>query len=369
LNIREYLNRIGETAIFITGVFLALLIGFIDLMTGVELSFSIFYLIPISLVAWYSNKYKAIIISVISALAWLIADMHDINRYSNPGFIYWNALVRFGFFVIVVYLIHALKMLNEGLEEIVKERTSDLISEINERKNAEEELQRKGEKLRQLIKRTHNIIEEENSNIARDIHDVLGQSLTAIKIETVSLSKKFSNNAELVDRLFSIVNTIDDTIKSVREISTKLRPRLLDELGLLPAVELLLREFRTRTGIRYNLTCPDENLKLTQEVSIAAFRIFQEALTNIIRHAKATNVRVNIKLDGDYADRLVMEVIDNGVGFLEDLSDRNSSLGILGMKERAQVLGGNVEVVSAEDWGTAVIAKIPLVQKYSQAND
>jgi len=359
LKIREYINRISKTTIVIVSLFLILLIGLIDFFTGVEFSVSIFYLIPISLVTWYAGKYEALFTAVICALIWLYADMQDIQRYSVSAIPYWNALVRFGFFLVVVYLVNALKVLNNELERKVKNRTIDLMAEINERKNTEEELYRKSEKLRQLIKRTQNIREEENSKIAREIHDVLGQSLTAIKIETVSMSKKYSNNTELVDRLFGVVNTIDDTIKSVREISTRLRPRLLDELGLLPAIEHQLREFQTRTGIRCSLTSVDENLKLNSTVSTALFRIFQEAITNVARHAEATNVKVRINNTSSPNCTLTMEIIDNGIGLPHDYLEKSQSLGILGMKERAQILGGTIDFISAEDWGTAVVVNVP----------
>jgi signal transduction histidine kinase len=360
LRIRDFINSRSKSTIVIFGIILVLLVGLIDLVTGVAFSFSIFYLIPISLVAWYAGKSQALSVAVIGAVAWLWCDMQDIQRYTNQAIPYWNALVRFGFFVVVIYLISALKVLNDELEKKVRSRTSDLIAEINERKNTEKELHRKSEKLRQLIKRTQNIREEENSKIAREIHDVLGQALTAIKIETISLSKKFSNNSELVDRLFVVVNTVDDTIKSIREISTRLRPRLLDELGLLPAVELQLREFQTRTGIRCNLSASDENLKLDSTVSTALFRIFQEAITNVARHAEATNVKIRINNSAAKTGLLTMEIIDNGIGLPHDYSEKSQSLGILGMKERAQILGGTIDFISAEDWGTAVIVNIPI---------
>jgi signal transduction histidine kinase len=359
LKIREFLNNSSKITVILLGVALVLLIGFIDLVTGVEFSVSIFYLIPIYLVSWYSGKYEALFIALLSSLVWMYADVKDIQRYTISAIPYWNALVRFGFFLVVVYLLDALKILNKELEEKVKNRTVDLLAEINERKNTESELYRKSEKLRQLIKRSQNIREEENSKIAREIHDVLGQSLTAIKIEIISLSKKYSNITELVDRLYMVVNTVDDTIKSVREISTRLRPRLLDELGLLPAIELQLREFQTRTGIRCSLNAKDENLNLSPTVSTALFRIFQEAITNVARHAEATNVKVRINNPCSANETLTMEIIDNGIGLPHDYLDKSQSLGILGMKERAQILGGTIDFISADDWGTAVVVNIP----------
>lgn len=261
------------------------------------------------------------------------------------------------------------KLLKNGYPEpvilgIFKDITARKRTEIEFNKlkkhgeKVEEELKSKSENLRQLIMRIENIKEEENTKIAREIHDELGQALTAIKISLTSLSKNYSNDKDIVEHLYLVNSTIDETIKSMRKISTRLRPRLLDELGLLPAIQWQLREFQTRTGIRCILTTSDEDIKLESSISTNLFRIFQEALTNISRHSKASNVKISIFYEP--VGMLTMDIKDNGVGIPKNVGEKSGRLGILGMKERAQILGGGLEVISAENEGTEVIINIPL---------
>ena len=268
-----------------------------------------------------------------------------------------------------IYLSLEYKLIKNGYQEpvilgIFKDITKQKKTEIEFNKlkkhgeKVEDELKSKSENLRQLIIRIENIKEEENTKIAREIHDELGQALTAIKISLTSLSKNYSNDKDIVEHLYLVNSTIDETIKSMRKISTRLRPRLLDELGLLPAIQWQLREFQTRTGIRCILTTSDEDIKLESSISTNLFRIFQEALTNISRHSKASNVKISIFYEN--VGMLTMDIKDNGVGIPKNVSEKSGRLGILGMKERAQILGGGLEVISCENEGTEVIVNIPI---------
>lgn len=354
---RKFFESLGKPLVLTVGLFLVFLMGFVDYFTGSDLAFSIFYLIPISIVAWNNGKYYGICVALLSSIVWYYVDIQGGRGYTTEAIGYWNALMRFGFFIIVVYLIDKIKIFNSELEEKVKIRTSDLTAEIAERKKAEDELKRITEKLRLLAKRMHIIREEESTTIAREIHDELGQALTAIKIDVAWLSKRYSNDTALVDGLFMISNTIDDTIKTVRRISTRLRPRLLDELGLISAIEWQVKEFRTRTGINVDLFVPGENISLTPVVSSALFRIFQEAITNVSRHSKATNLLVEINQKNH---KLNMIVRDNGSGLPENYMNKDHSLGILGMLERASSIGGKVELKSVPGGGTEVFVKVAL---------
>jgi signal transduction histidine kinase len=152
-----------------------------------------------------------------------------------------------------------------------------------------------------------------------------------------------------------ISNAIDDTIKTVRRISTR-SPRLLDELGL-SAIEWQVKEFRTRTGIKIDLFVPGDNINLTPVESSALFRIFQEAITNVARHSKATNLLVEIRENNR---GLNMIIRDNGTGLPQDYMNKDHSLGILGMLERASSIGGKVELNSIPGGGTEVLVKVAL---------
>jgi signal transduction histidine kinase len=353
----QFPYRISKPVIIIIGVTGALLLGLLDWWSGNEISFSIFYLIPISYVVWFAGRNSGIMLAVLCAIIWHIADIIIGQNYTSPAIPYWNAFVRLGFFLIVVFLIHTLRKFNEELGNKVNQRTAELTREINERKRAEEELKLNSEKLSRLAKRIQDVREEENAKTAREIHDELGQALTAIKIDLMWLAKKCSRNIKITESLVQVSNTVDDAIDSIHEISARLRPRLLDELGLIPAIEWQMKEFQSRTGIRCTANFPDQNLRMSILCSTSLFRIFQEAVTNVARHSGATALNVDVNLG---SDELTMEIKDNGIGFNNRNIGGINSLGILGMKERARMLYGEVDVVSVPKSGTSVRVTIPL---------
>lgn len=349
------------------GIFLVFLMGFLDFVTGPDISFSIFYLVPIMISVWYSGKKDGLLIALLSSVVWLTVDIEGGFGSFLDAVAVWNTLVRFGFYLIIVFLINEVRKFQSELEHKVNDRTADLTAEISERKKAEEELKITTEKLRQLTKRIQVIREEENKIIAREIHDELGQALTAIKIDVAWLSKRYANDESMVESLFTISNTIDDTIKTVRKISTRLRPRLLDELGLLPAIEWQMKEFQSRTGINCSMVLPEDTVDLNSIASSAIFRIFQEAITNVARHAKATNLFINISVKDN--GRLTLAIRDNGIGLPQNYHAKDHSLGILGMQERARTVGGKVEVKSVKEGGTEVLVKVPIKKILKNGED
>jgi signal transduction histidine kinase len=224
-------------------------------------------------------------------------------------------------------------------------------------KRAEQELRASSEELRNLAGRLLSVREEERASVAREIHDELGQSLTAVKIDLSWLARRLSRrNGQMLERIRSTLQLADSIIQSVRRISTELRPSVLD-LGLAAAVEWQAQEFQSRTGIQCKVRL------LTQEmyepsVSTALFRILQETLTNVARHARATRVEV---VKQKQRDGLVLRIRDNGRGFDPADPSLSKSLGLLGMRERAAILGGKVIIASAPGKGTTVTAWIPLL--------
>jgi signal transduction histidine kinase len=205
--------------------------------------------------------------------------------------------------------------------------------------------------------------EEERTWIAREIHDELGQVLTGLKIDISWLDKKLTSvcsgdsNHVLSKRTRSMKDLIDSTIQSVRKISTKLRPGILNDLGLLAAVEWQATEYQTRMGIKFEVTSNIDGIELDERRSSAVFRIFQELMTNIARHANATKVSINLKERDGY---LILKVRDNGRGITEQESDNVKSLGILGMRERALLLGGKFSITGMPGQGTRATVKIPI---------
>jgi PAS domain S-box-containing protein len=233
-----------------------------------------------------------------------------------------------------------------------------IVENVTERKQAQEELQHSFEQLRALTARLQVIREEERKSVAREIHDELGQALTAIKIDLVSLMRELpADQQQQGKRPDSILELVDHTIQSVRRISTELRPGILDDLGLVAAVEWATEEFEARTGTRCRLDLPGNDIEIDQERATAMFRIFQETLTNVARHANASEVGVRLaKENGD----LTLEVHDNGRGIGKEQLSGSRSLGILGMRERAALLGGELGIIGAPEEGTTVRVRIPV---------
>lgn len=230
-----------------------------------------------------------------------------------------------------------------------------------ERRRAEEQLQQSQDRLRNLTARLESVQEEERTRIAREVHDELGQALTAVKLELSRLRDQLPQAPlSLVDTLQSIYALVDTTIQSVRRIATELRPVVLDQLGLVPAIEWQAREFQSRTAIQCTLDIYLRSVSLSQAGSTAMFRIFQEILTNVARHARASAVNINLQ---EQAGALVLEVRDNGRGVTDAELSNPKSLGLVGMRERALLLGGETTIKGTPGKGTTVKVRIPLDER------
>jgi signal transduction histidine kinase len=227
--------------------------------------------------------------------------------------------------------------------------------DITELREAEEGLERSRQQLRALSAHLQSVREEERTRIAREIHDELGQALTALKLDVASLARKSANDPFIEERTRSMVELINETIQTVRRIATELRPAILDDLGLPAALEWQTHEFQKRTGLACELKI-DPELKVAPAPSTALFRVFQETLTNITRHAHATAVTIYL---GQQHGHVVLEVRDNGVGIAENQVSGLRSLGITGMRERVQLLGGDIQLAGIPGQGTTVRIHVP----------
>lgn len=233
-----------------------------------------------------------------------------------------------------------------------------------QRKTAETELEHSHQQLRALAAYLQNLRERERSDIAREMHDVLGQSLTALKIDMAWIKKSLpdsSNKAVLAgmtNRLNDATRLLNETIAAVKTLSTELRPGVLDKFGLAAAVEWQCHEFDRRTGIKSECQLPTDELHVSPEGSTAIFRILQEALSNVARHSTAKNVSVELNANDQ---ELSLIVRDDGRGITNDEARAPDSLGLLGMRERAQMVGGNFTVYGKPMEGTTVQARIPVV--------
>ena len=268
---------------------------------------------------------------------------------------------------------HDLGRHRKHLEELVEGRTSELGTaneqlrrEIAERKRSEGELKQSRERLRDLASHLQSIREEERSRIAREIHDELGQALTALKMDTHWVGQRLSRNQQLLfEKTQSMSKLIDMTVQSVQRISSELRPGLLDDLGLSAAIEWQANEFRSRTNIQFKIISDPEDIILDSDSSTAIFRIFQETLTNIARHANATRVKVMLKQKSDTVE---LTVHDNGRGVTKKEISDPGSFGLIGMRERVNSLGGYLTIRGSQNKGTIVKVFIP-INREREIND
>jgi PAS domain S-box-containing protein len=232
-----------------------------------------------------------------------------------------------------------------------------ILRDVTERVRAEEALRRSKEELQELATESHAAREQEQSRIARELHDELGQALTALKMMVAWVDQKTGRaDLELARRLDRMAKLIDNTLEATRRISAELRPLILDDLGLVPAIESVIEGFVERTGVHVDLAA-DDDLELGDARKSAVFRIVQESLTNVARHAKATRVDVRIGRDDG---AIAIDVRDDGVGFDMNAPQSRRSRGLLGMRERAYLLGGTLEITSAPGKGTALAVRIPI---------
>lgn len=240
-------------------------------------------------------------------------------------------------------------------------KTRTIMRDMTERNRVEEQLRSSREQLRNLSAHLQAVREEERRQIATEIHDELGQILTALKLDLSWLKRRLAKEkSELIPSVHTMMNLVDTTIEVVQRISSELRPGVLDYLGLFAAIEWQVEEFRKRTGIAFELSVGTEELPLDQKRATAIFRIFQETLTNVIRHSGATKVQVHAELE---CNTLALQIRDNGKGITDTQLASPTSFGIIGIRERVRFLGGDVKFLGVPDIGTTVIVSMPLTKE------
>jgi PAS domain S-box-containing protein len=233
--------------------------------------------------------------------------------------------------------------------------------DITEKKKAELEILNSRENLRALYARLQRIREEERINLSRELHDHLGQNLTGLKMDVAYIAKHIALKSEIDTDTFLAKTTgmsflIDDLIKNVRKISSELRPNVLDYLGLVPAIEWYVEDFKRRTEMECIYTSNTQKIDLSMEINSSIFRIIQEAFTNIIRHAHASIVKLTID---EHTEFIKITIHDNGIGINQNILNEYKSLGILGMKERTLNFSGKLNIVKAKEGGTTLTLIIP----------
>jgi two-component system sensor histidine kinase UhpB len=226
--------------------------------------------------------------------------------------------------------------------------------DISARKHAEKELRQLNSELRRLSAHLQNVREEEQTRIAREIHDELGQQITGLKMDLNWLKKKIASNTEPVaiqGKINSMNELLDKTVQTIRKIASELRPSILDDLGLYAALEWQSREFEKRFNIPVQFSSQVKELEVPPSVASGLFRIYQESLTNIARHAEAKNIIASLQVKGK---DIILTITDDGKGFIANQDDNKKTLGLLGMKERALTIGGKLNIKSEPGKGTTV---------------
>ena len=233
-----------------------------------------------------------------------------------------------------------------------------IVRDVTARVQGEEELKKSENDLHHLTEHLQSVREIERKEIAREIHDELGQTLTALKFDIAFLNKALSAKDEaLAGRAGSMNEMIQSTINTVRRISSELRPQLIDDVGLSAAIEWQVNDFQRRTGIICAVKLPDEDIELGPEANTAVYRSIQEALTNIVKHAGANRVEVIVRKAGE---SLELNVVDNGKGMDPSSLHKAKSFGLIGMKERIHRVGGSLAIEPVQPTGTRIMVSVPI---------
>lgn len=237
-----------------------------------------------------------------------------------------------------------------------KVQMTAVLRDVSEHRRNEAELRKMNLQLRELSNALQDVREQERSRIARELHDELGQKLTGLKLDLSWLGSRLKEGREAdPNKVDEMRHLLDETIASVRRISTELRPLILDDLGLGEAIAWQAREVTKRSGLSIELDLPAASMVRHDALATALFRIAQESMTNAVRHARATHMKISLTAD---ADALKLQVQDNGVGF--DVQAKSPGIGLVSMRERAVAMGGDFRMVSAPGQGVSISVLLPL---------
>jgi signal transduction histidine kinase len=229
--------------------------------------------------------------------------------------------------------------------------------DITRRKRAEEELAERVKQMRALASYVESVREDERTRMAREIHDEFGQFLTALKMDLAWVSRRLPEGDEKRERLNQASALVDENVRLVQRIATELRPGLLDDLGLITALDWQATEFSKHTGLLCQLNLPEQDLKLDPSLNTTLFRIFQETLTNVARHAQASSIDISLQVQDQ---TLGLIVRDNGRGITESQLIDPNSLGLLGLRERVTQWKGHLNIHGEVGKGTTVTVQIPI---------
>ncbi len=231
-----------------------------------------------------------------------------------------------------------------------------IVMMIRSHRRIEAEQQERIRQMQVFSEKLQQAREEEQKRLSRELHDELGGTLTSLKYDLFWLQQHYKPQGEVLQRLTSMQELITNATKVVQRISSELRPKILDSLGIVAAIEWQVQEYTKRTGIKVNFQHPDNVPSLPEHINTGIYRIIQESLTNVARHAEASEVSISLAIENS---SLHIHVQDNGKGFDETLLEHPNSLGLLSMQERARIMGGTLTIKGRQGQGTSITLIIP----------
>ncbi len=252
---------------------------------------------------------------------------------------------------------HIYKLPGGQIVAIYKDSSAEKLAQ-DELRESENSLKISGQKLKNLTNHINKLREKERKEISREIHDDIGQALTALKLDLSWISKKRKIKADdILVKIEEMKQNIDQTIKSIQKISLELRPGLLDDLGLVYAIKWQCKQFSSRSGIKSAVKISSEDLIVDETISVELFRILQEVLTNVSRHSNASKVKVTLQ---EKKNILELKIVDNGIGITEKKIDDANSLGLIGIHERVNSINGTILIKGKKNIGTEISVKVKL---------
>lgn len=317
-------------------------IGTVDYFTGYALYFSAFYLLPVGLATWFSGGYYGVVVSILSVAVWLVGDFAAGVHYANLVVPVWNGAIALTVYFVVVKSLVSLRQLNHELEERVRQRTSALTNEIEERSRLEKELV--------------SISERSQRQIGHDLHDMLGQHLTATAFAGQVLAGQLKDESppEAVAAR-NLVKLIEEAISLTRQFARGLQPVQMEPEGLMDGFQELARSTAERFKIFCEFECREMVLLHDAESSTHLYRIAQEAVTNAIKHGHAKIINISLEKS---RDATTLTITDDGGGLAKTMSD-GEGMGVRIMAYRASMIGATFQIERLPDAGTQVTVKLP----------
>jgi signal transduction histidine kinase len=342
-NLAEYLGNQSRLFAVFFAIALVAIIGFVDFITGYQASFSVFYLLPIGLASWFLGRYFAIFISLCSVAVSIGGDLAKGMQFSSPLVPAWNALIMITLYLIVVWLVTIVRAYQRNLEARVQQSTAELIREITERERLEQELL--------------NISEQTQIRLGHDLHDSLGQHLTAIAFASQVLVEQLEKKS-LAESTGAkqLVQLVEDGITLTRTLARSLCPIETTNEGLMDGLHTLARSISKQFTINCECECPQAVILHNENSSMHLYHIAQEAVTNAIKHGKAKHIQITLT----QTDKLIcLTIVDDGIG-LPGGARKRQGLGLEIMAYRARKIGALFDIERLPNSGTRVSCTLPI---------